>query len=371
MAPPPTLVNKLVVSHLLVGCLAYSAAIHFRSDSPSKVTQPLSCSGTPKGSGRLAPLPGPAALSKAGSSADGAPLPAYSALLSYWDTTGRAIRGWTADQVLESLRALTTEPMGPEKTFSQQLLLSRLTEIDPMLALSYASSLPAPDNQTSELNILGTWARLDPVAAATHFVENANDFGILNDRQRAAARTIAQQWAQTNPLEAFEWANRLPEEVQIDALGPVIAKLSLTQSDRVIEAINERPPGPERTEMITQMAAERTHHAPQQTADWAANLTDPEERDEATAAVVARWANTDLSAAATWVRSQPAGPTRDTALRSLLESASFRENPALALRWTDSIQDENSRQEVVASIVNRWEVVDPDGAAQWMNDQPR
>jgi hypothetical protein len=362
LRPLPTL---LLGTHLAAIGIAYYCGYrhhgtrdHRTSASVNAPAHPMEHPGEQRGQSTsgLAAQPPAAATASAGY---------HHNLLAHLQSTEIAIRHLSADQLLKALQDLSNQPTGPEKLFSQQLMLTRLTEMDPALALSVTSQLPSPENLTGELSVLSTWSRLDPASAAAFFQENSSDFGVFDARQRAAARTIAEQWSQTDPLEAFEWASRLPEEVRLDALAPAISQLSLNQSDRIIEAINQREPGAERTEMIAQVAGERAQHAPHQTAEWATQLTELEERDSATAAVVSRWAKQDLRAAAQWVRSLSPGASRDAALRALLDSSAFRRDPSAAMQWTTAIRDEAVRRETIASIVNRWEVLDPDAAAGW------
>lgn len=361
----------LVGTHILVASLAYLQGSHsarqlggFGAVGPSR-----------KGVGRTADVWQPRSPSNHRSDGRTAQAhsrsPGFPPLLSSLAATEQAIRGLRADELVEGLHEVSGRPPGPERLFSQQLMLGRLTEIDPQLALGFANTLTGTDRETSTLTVLSTWTRLDPEAASTHFQENLADFGAMDNSERLAARTIAAQWAAENPADAFEWAKSLPEEVRLDALAPAIASLSLQDTDRVITAINERDPGYERTEMISQVAKERGREMPQETAAWVNGLTDPEEQSGAAGALVSSWASRDLNAAAQWVRSLPSGTTRDAAVRALLDGTTFRQDPGLALRWTDSIHDPSLRREIAGSIVSRWEVLDPPRAAAWMQSAGR
>lgn len=371
MKPVHKLSLLLVGTHVLVASLAYLHGAHsarqlggFGAVGPSR-----------RALGRAADLGHPKSASSHRpdswtADAPGRP-PGAPPFLSSLAATEVAIRGLRADELVEALHEVSGRPPGPERLFSQQLMLGRLTEVDPQLALGFANTLSGTDRETSTLTVLSTWTRLDPEAASAHFQQNLADFGAMDNSGRVAARTIAAQWAADNPLDAFEWAKGLPEEVRIDALAPAIASLSLQDTDRVITAINERDPGYERTEMISQVAKERGREMPQETAAWVSGLTDPEEQSGAAGALVSSWASRDLNSAAQWVRSLPAGTTRDAAVRALLDATTFRQDPGLALRWTDSIHDPSLRRELAGSIVSRWEILDPSRAAAWVQSAGR
>ena len=262
-------------------------------------------------------------------------------------------------QLIKALAGLQDQPPGVERLLSQQLMMTRLAQIDPLMALSYAGALSEDQRRTSESTVLGTWTKTAPVGAAAYFTQHADDFGLLDAGQRGAAETIAAQWAQTNPTAALQWAQGLPEEVRADAMAPIITRLSAQNPDRAIAVINASAEGSQRTEMLQSLVTERGRLAPQETADWVRGIPDAQDQGNAAASLVNSWMQTDIASAAEWVKSLGEGPVRDAAVRTLLESPQLRQSPELAALWASSIEDDALREQVFNIIAVRWDVLGP------------
>ena len=262
-------------------------------------------------------------------------------------------------QLIKALGQLQEQPGGVERLLSQQLMMTRLAQIDPLIALSYAGSLGGEQRKTSEMTVLGTWTKSDPLGAAGYFSEHADDFGVLDSGQRGAAETIASQWAQADPTAALQWAQSLAEEVRGDALTPIITRLGAQNRDRAIEAINASTEGSQRTEMLQALVSDRGRVAPKETADWVRAFPSTEDQGNAASSLVTSWIQSDLPAAADWVKSLGQGPVRDDALRSLLDAPQLRQAPEMAALWASSIEDDTLREEVLNIIAIRWELLGP------------
>jgi hypothetical protein len=194
------------------------------------------------------------------------------------------------------------------------------------------------------------------------------------------------------------------------------------------------PPGPDRSDLITYIAAEWAEKAPQAAAQWATQLADTALREQVLAGITAAWAETNPTAAAdwalkslspgkprddaimsvvqrwtqqkpdeaaAWVASFPPGALQDTAVEELvklwtdqnLEAAGawlgglapglvrdmavgayvnkiVFEFPASAARWAKDIQDDSLRVRELETVGASWMAINPDAARPWIADAP-
>jgi hypothetical protein len=82
-------------------------------------------------------------------------------------------------------------------------------------------------------------------------------------------------------------------------------------------------------------------------------------------ALVDSWATIDLQSAATWVKAQPVGPSRDAGISAILENIRSAD-PEKALEWSQSMSDEEKRSNFSESILRSWFSDDPNGARAWL-----
>ena len=69
--------------------------------------------------------------------------------------------------------------------------------------------------------------------------------------------------------------------------------------------------------------------------------------------VMWRWTLTEPVAASTWLRAQPAGPSRDAGIAGLA-LATFDTDPSASLTWAASISDETKRAESLTKGLAEW-----------------
>ena len=82
--------------------------------------------------------------------------------------------------------------------------------------------------------------------------------------------------------------------------------------------------------------------------------------------VVNNWASKDSESAAAWLDKQPAGPSKDGALRSLSRKIA-QEDPEAALTWVAGISDPKQRLQQTESIARDWIRQDPATARSWIS----
>jgi hypothetical protein len=82
--------------------------------------------------------------------------------------------------------------------------------------------------------------------------------------------------------------------------------------------------------------------------------------------VIGSWASKDSESAATWLDKQPAGPSKDGALRSLSRKIA-QEDPEAALTWVAGISDPKQRAQQTENIARDWIRQDPATAKAWIS----
>lgn len=277
-----------------------------------------------------------------------------------WEAS-EGLEAMDSSQLLRRLREMAAQPASPETPLLQGLVTAELAERDPQMALSFAASLAAEQRPAAEQLALSVWMKHDPAAASAYFTEHLDDFGVLSAGQRAAAGSIAAQWAQSDPHAARRWAEELPEEVRVEALVPIMAELGRTHPEEVVEAINAAEPGYERSQLMAALVSERAGQVPQATAAWVLGIGDPSEQSEAASTLARTWAKSDLTSAAGWAAALSPGPARDAAINSLLEVPAFRQDPGIAEAWAASIEDRALREAALQRVASRWQILGPAG----------
>jgi hypothetical protein len=100
-------------------------------------------------------------------------------------------------------------------------------------------------------------------------------------------------------------------------------------------------------------------------AQWLSQLPDTDAQVEGYHSVARQWAFSDIEGSANWIRSLPAGPKQDAAIRAFVESVDGYD-AALATSWAMAIQEPKHRQESVNSAFRRWMQSDPASAQVWL-----
>ncbi len=137
------------------------------------------------------------------------------------------------------------------------------------------------------------------------------------------------QWTFTNPDEAVAWIRSLPVEEQ-----------KTLRSSAGQRLLNVKPA----------LGAELM-------------LEDAEEKDRPPLydQIAGQWAHMDARAAGEWLTKQPQGPELDGARRSYARVVVQRD-PAVALDWARSVQNEQQRTESITSIYQTWRMKDAPAA---------
>lgn len=272
-----------------------------------------------------------------------------------------------AKEVLQALRELRHHPAGSEKLLGEQALLARYAEVDPETALTYVDRLGGLDHSLGKRTVMSSWAASDPESASAYYDEQADDFGVFDDDQRATAAAIAAEWAEQDLDSAMGWVETLSPEVQGEAYQRIMAQAVLADPQRAIELIGTMPDGIDRREMLGTLANQWTHQAPAEAGAWLATLN---ESDQLTAmpAIVESWMQTDPMSASKWLAQAPDSAAKDLSIAAMTQSVALRRDPEAAVAWSTMIQDPATRAETLQQAALRWARLDPEAAQAWFGD---
>ena len=349
--------------HGSVVLIAFIAGTQFRSSPPL----PTSQSPVPtvvKKIDRSVPLATVSGASIPEPSASPAVSSAHtpvSKLSQFIETVGHL----NATQTLDALHKVDLRADSIEAKLQRHVLLGRFAELDPETALTYVDNLSGSEYEEQKANVLSTWASRDPAGAAAHFQSNTLSGGIASDEDRAAAASIASEWAKNDPKAALTWSASLPEEVRSEARGRVLASMASNNPTLAVQTASLLPAGFERAEVLQPIAAEWAQSSPTQAASWVQSLPDTSEQASAAGGLVSSWMNTDPMATSQWVSKLQAGPVRDAAISAMVQARSLSNDPEAATLWASSVQDNALREQLVTAATTQWKRLDPVAAMTW------
>ena len=134
-----------------------------------------------------------------------------------------------------------------------------------------------------------------------------------SEARRKLAAHFAMRLAESNPDEAIEWAQALPEEGERgEALGRIAVVLSSRDPERAARLIAEHvPAGTPRDRAVVQVLQRWSQADPGAATEWAGGFSAGAARSAVLKVAIAAWLEKDASATAAWI-----GARGDEALRA-------------------------------------------------------
>ena len=211
---------------------------------------------------------------------------------------------------------------------------SRRMELSAVFAGLAANNLDAAlarvgslDEQSRTMALNGIAGSTSDPAARQRLLERTVSLPV--EQRNALRQTVASQWAMSDPDAAVAWIHSLPAEEQ-------------------------KPVREQAAQMMLMVKP---------AAGAALMLEGAEDKDKAQVydRVVMQWANQDARAAGEWLAQQPQGPELDGARATYARSIAQRD-PAAAMDWARSVQDEKQRPDSIGTVYQMWQGKDPAAA---------
>jgi hypothetical protein len=81
------------------------------------------------------------------------------------------------------------------------------------------------------------------------------------------------------------------------------------------------------------------------------------------------WLRNDRDAALKWFQQVPPGELRDQTISNFSYNMA-EDEPALAMRWVLSMNNDGNRQNAIVNTYSNWKRNDPEGAQRWAKTTP-
>jgi hypothetical protein len=227
---------------------------------------------------------------------------------------------------------------------------------DGKAALEHAlTHLKNPQRRDAALVALRGWASVSPSDAAKFAG------ALLTPDQDVLVYEAAQLFALSSPAEALAWAlHDLPMELRQSAVQHVALGWLRTDAQAAMESIYARDTAGVSSstaaktalyEAVFHLAGRDLHAAAYQ----AIQFTTPAAQEAGISAIIDRWVDVDLSAAATWLKSVLQADTSldlDEAVRTI--SLRYAEtSPFLAQSWLSELRDDTQKESLLRVIHQR------------------
>jgi len=115
---------------------------------------------------------------------------------------------------------------------------------------------------------------------------------------------------------------------------------------------------------VNRVADEWAEDDPQAVLTWADSLPDAA-RAEAYGEAFEEWTREDATAAGEYLTNMEPSPTRDSAVEEFSTTLS-REEPATAIKWAETISNEEMRTDALTQVARSWYFRDREAASQWL-----
>jgi len=303
-------------------------------------------------------------------------------------------------QIQEALAEVEKTVREPQqKMMFYSLLLGQWAETDGPGAMKYAQAKMEKGsmfNMGMTMSVLGTWAHRDPEAVWKWWQTEGADDG-NEQTHRMAVSAVFAGLAANNLDAALARVGSLDEQSRSMALNGIAQASSDTAGRQRLLDRTASLPAEQRNALRQTVASQWAMSDPEAALAWIHSLPADEQkpvRDSAAQMmlmskpavgaelllegaedkdkpqiydrVVMQWSNQDARAAGEWLTKQPQGPELDNARMTYARSIAQRD-PAAAMDWARSVQDEKQRPDSIGTVYQMWRGKDPTAAEAALN----
>lgn len=267
------------------------------------------------------------------------------------------------ETLAKAIKDLPADSLSPN---SRRMFIGRAatkwSEIDAPAAAAFFDTLPAAagrDMFGGTRTIAENWAASDPQAALAWAQKHDGE----GDMSLATGGAIAGWW-QKDPRAAEEYVAANASTSKGRQNVSILASRMLNADPKhAVDWVTHLPDGEARSSTESIMAQQWSMSDPKAAGEWAITLPQGE-RQRALETAVTGWARNDPNAAAQWIGTL-SGPQRDEALGAYSQGAAIKD-PAGALNWAASIADPALRDRSTERVVRVWMRSNPNEASAWV-----
>jgi hypothetical protein len=292
------------------------------------------------------------------------------------EATLAVLNGWMEVDPVAAEKWVREQPPGSLRNAAWEAVILAYAGDNPVHALALAREIRLSWRNLGDIpeRIFGPWALRDPAGAAVVAAQLPS--GVL---RMDAQRVVAEQWAESDPAKAIEWADTLPDRLPTEEMGfggmTIIAGADRSNAakfivntwlkrdaDAVVRWLDGLPDDSWKTLIITHACTQNTEstHDPRIALQLVNLLPEGERREDALHHTGRRLAQIDSEKALELLSLETSPQARGSIMSGFAET--FRgDSLVTALR---QIQSDPG----VLSGVMRWS--DPATAVQWAVQQP-
>lgn len=302
-----------------------------------------------------------------------------------------------------ALAALQHKPGSEARDNEEMRLLEQWAQSDPVGALEYAKTKFKLDRLAQAQTLIFTaWAHSAPETAWTWITKNLpgqmQHLDLVIDEAAktdpALATRLAASYATQHPesgqelflsaIQGMSYSGRFAEAKQIIETLPVASAQDREALDNFLAGqwaryqpaeaaawIATLPAGPARDEAITNLGESWSDTDPAAAAQFALELPAGQVRQTNLRQAITKWLITDPDQARSWVVNTGAHEDFDQAVVSIsTETNLMNREPARALRWAETIFDDNLRLQSMSTILSTLATHDPSSATAYIQNSP-
>lgn len=237
--------------------------------------------------------------------------------------------------------------------------MAALTGQDPDAAYQLLSRFDKADQDNERRKFVEKVVKLDPqraIAFAEDMVKSGQTTGVF--------AALASEWMKKDAAAASAWAETYRGPGELGVKDVLIRHSAEGDPRKAAEAFaelgNQASDLDNTAHVIGKKLAQTDLPA---AADWVKSLPEGKGRAAAESEVIDVWLAKDSLEAAGWIREMPSGESRDSASVRLIRTIT-RRHPQEALEWASAIKDNAARTRMQQDVLKDWREQDPEAAEE-------
>jgi len=294
----------------------------------------------------------------------------------------KIIAGLDADSVKALLADIAANPKSDDSD-AMELLVERLTELDPKAAFDWTANIPDSQKKKAMVKqVLKDWSDKSPADALAAL--QTLPAGLLAGVKNAVLSQLFMNWSNKNPADALAALRALPLTMQSVAgqdwgeyggdfdnydvpthslYSDIFKAWAAKDPAAAAAAALNLPPSVVRNDVIKAMAAAWAGQSPASALAWVNTLPAGSAKNDALSATINAVAGQDPQAAADFVSAMPNSASRDSLLENIAETWTGKD-PTAALAWADTLTGV-VHDDAIKSAIEVYADADPASAANY------